>query len=230
MKKISLLLAVFLASAMIVNAQFEKGSFMVGVTSAINLVGSGTGTGLMTWGFSNVTETYEYIDYAEENKSETRHLNFQPRAGYFFIDNMAAGAGFNFAKGTTKVDSDGEYKYSTTIVAFAPFYRYYLPLDKVTPFFEANAAIGSLTDKSQYENDDPIKYKHSLFSFGAGAGASFPIGMNASFDVMAGYTMLKTKWEEGEELETSKVGTLGLEFGFKVYFGGYGLGSADASY
>lgn len=231
MKKVIIALILFTASSMIVNAQFEKGSIIVGVSSALNLYSSGSGSGIMSLGFSSVTSTVEYIDgdFVEEWKE--RSFNFQPRGGYFFMDNMAAGAGIIYARSASKTEATDVYGESTetqTIIAFEPYYRYYLPMDKITPFCEANVAIGSLKDKGDNGFDGPFDYTHSLFSYGVGVGASFPIGMNAAFDVMAGYKLVKTKWEEGDNKETYKVGGLGLQFGFVVFIGGYGSSANDS--
>ena len=231
MKKILIAAILLTAGAMVVNAQFEKGSFMVGVSSTLSLISSGTGPGgqIMTLGFSNVTYTEEYDGIENSYDSKASHINFTPRGGYFIIDNLAAGIGINLSRFVTTEDGDGTYTDTQTLMAIEPFVRYYFPLSSIAPFCEIKGALGSLKDKSEYGGNDPFEYKHKLNSLGAGIGASFPIGMNASFDVIAGYNLINTKYEEDIYIERSKIGTFGIEFGFKIFIGGYGS-SADASY
>jgi hypothetical protein len=219
------------AGALAVHAQFEKGAVMLGVSSTLNLVSSGSGPGgqIMTLGFSNITHTEGFDGNNFTNESKASHINFTPRGGYFIIDNLAAGAGINFGRSSLTEDDDGIYKDTQTLVAFEPFVRYYFPLSSIAPFCEIKGALGSLKDKSEYEGSDPFEYKHRLSSFGAGVGASIPVGMNASFDLIAGYSLINTKYEEDLYKETNKIGTIGIEFGFRIFFGGYGS-SADASY
>lgn len=232
MKKLIIAALFLTAGAMVVNAQFEKGSIMLGVSSSINLLHSGSGSGgqIMTLGFSNVTYKEDFDGEGYTDESKTSSFNFTPRVGYFVIDNLSAGAGINFARSVEKAESDGAYTNTQTIMAFEPFVRYYFPLSSITPFGELKGSLGSIKDKSEFEGNDPFEYKHKLSSFGAGLGASFPIGMNASFDVIAAYNIINTKYEEDNYTETTKIGTFGIEFGFKVFLGGYGFGSANASY
>ncbi len=229
MKKLIIAALFLTAGAMVVNAQFEKGSVMLGASSSLNLLSSGTGGQIMSFGFSNITNTTGDSTSSFSDESKTSNFNFTPSAGYFVIDNLAAGLGINFARAVFTEESDGTLTETQTLVAFEPFVRYYFPLSSITPFCEIKGALGSLKDKSELEGNDPFEYKHTLNSFGVGVGASLAIGMNASFDVIAGYSMINTKYEEEGFNETSKIGTFGINFGFKVFLGGYGS-SADASY
>ncbi|MEE4115698.1 MAG: outer membrane beta-barrel protein [Marinilabiliaceae bacterium] len=231
MKKILIAAILLTAGAMAVHAQYAKGAVMLGVSSSLNLVSSGSGPGgqIMTLGFSNISHTEGFDGNDFTNESKASHINFTPRGGYFIIDNLAAGAGINFGRSALTEDVDGEYTETQTLVAFEPFVRYYYPLSSIAPFCEIKGALGSINDKIESDGSDPFENKHRLSSFGVGVGASIPVGMNASFDVIAGYNLINTKYEEDLYKVTNKIGTIGIEFGFRVFIGGYGS-SADASY
>lgn len=230
MKKIIIALFVFAGSAIIVNAQFEKGSFMIGVSSGLNLHSSGSGPGLASFGFTNSTNTETYEDGETTDEYKTSSISFLPRGGYFIIDNFSAGAGINYSRSKEEYDYEGVQKNFTTIFSFEPFVRYYFPLNFVTPFVEASVGFGGVYDKVESDNiDEPAKNKAPLSTFAGGVGVSFPIGMNASFDFMTGYSHLKIVSDSDFSKTTIKQGTLGISFGFKIFLGGYGS-SADASY
>ncbi len=230
MKKIMFILILLAAGTVITNAQFEKGSFMMGASSGINLHSAASGSGLATIGFSNVSSTQSYVDGDIEDDYKTSSFSILPQGAYFIMDNFAAGAGINYSRSTEEYDYEGTEKSFTTIFSFEPFVRYYFPLKYVTPFAQASVGFGGVYDKYESEGmDEPNKNKSPLSTFAGGVGASLPIGMNASFDVMAGYTHLKSTFEDEFSSTTYKQGTFGINLGFKIFLGGYGS-SADASY
>ncbi len=230
MKKLMFVLILLAAGTVITNAQFtnaqlEKGTIMIGASTGINHHSSGSGSGLASLGFSNITytETYEDGGYTEESKSSS--ISILPRGGYFIMDNFAAGAGINYSRSKEEYDYEGAQKQFTTVFSFEPFLRYYYPLDFITPFVEASAGFGGVYYKTISEDiNEPIKNNNPLSTFAGGVGLSFPIGLHASFDFMTSYTRLKVVSENEFYESTNKQGTLGINFGFKVFLGGPGSG------
>ncbi|WP_425392503.1 outer membrane beta-barrel protein [Ekhidna sp.] len=96
MKKV-LLLAVFITTFGIANAQTEEGGWIVGATSNL--------------GFSSAKSD------GAENRSN--HFNINAGAGYFLIDNFAAGLNLGF-------NSSKEGDFSSNSFAIGPLVRYYV--------------------------------------------------------------------------------------------------------
>ncbi len=110
MKKLILSLAIIVIASLSATAQTEKGSWLIGGSASFS---SSTGS---------------------------TSLSIEPKAGYFFSNNWAAGLGLNF----TSQSSDG---FSTTAIIGAPFIRYYfLPLgDNVKLFGNGLIGIGNIS-------------------------------------------------------------------------------------
>lgn len=230
MKKLMFILILLAAGTVITNAQFEKGSIMMGASSGFSIHSSVSGSGLATIGFSNASSTESYPDGEFTDETKSSSFSVLPQGAYFVMDNLAAGAGINYSRAKEEYYYDGVEKYFSTIFSFEPFVRYYFPLKYITPFVEAKAGFGGVYEKVDNENiDEPVKNSSPLSTFAGGVGVSFPIGMNASFDVMTGYNHLKTVSDTEFSKITFKQGTFGINFGFKVFLGGYGS-SANASY
>src|SRR5579859_4202038 len=97
MKKI-LFAAVLMTSAYAVSAQTNKGQWLAG---------------------GNVSFKSESNGPADAQKSTTFQLS--PDAGYFFIDNLAAGIRLNYQSEKVKNDPNG----ASTLFFAGPFVRYY---------------------------------------------------------------------------------------------------------
>lgn len=108
-------------------AQFEKGSLMVGGNVSANFSTSTIKSGL------NNIPSYSIDTYS-----------FQPRGGYFFIDNLVGGVGITYSN--TKQTYTNTSLFSTTIsIIVAPYLRYYLKKFYV----EGSIGFGS----TKYENN-----------------------------------------------------------------------------
>jgi hypothetical protein len=211
MKKLFLLIPVIcFLSLQPANAQFEQGNILVGVTSTINLWGT-YGSEILSLGFTSTK-------YGDSDPYKCTNINFVPRAGYFLIDNLAAGLDIAVSTWSEK-SSDGDYKESETMLAAGPFVRYYYPMEKFSPFAEANAAFGSW--KTKYESGSYTSDNNSnVLLFGLGVGGAIPLGDRVTFDTTLGYTRVIWKQKDGgdgDDKQTS--GSVGLKMGFIVLFG-----------
>lgn len=206
MKKLSFLIfLVCLLSIQLVDAQFEKGKIMAGITSTLSC--GDYGTGLMSVGF--LSEKYKDDEGESDEIDKGFGFSLLPRAGYFIMDNLAVGldllAGFYSQK-----YSDGD-KYTETTLAIGPFIRYYYPLEKIHPFVEANVGLGTWKEKT-----DDWDEKEGLFAFGAGIGAALPLADNIMIDAILGYGSQSWKDDNGDKFI---YGNLGLRVGFTLLFG-----------
>ena len=212
MKKISLLIAAFciIVSNLQAQTQLEKGKIMMGVSSTL-AVGGAYDSNVMSLGFSKTKYKHEGTS---EDEYSTFVYNILPKGGYFFMDNLAAGLEVIVTGYTEKDAGDGD-KYSESTLGVGPFVRYYYPLDKIWPFAEAEALVGSC--KEYYVSDNE---KSGMFMFGLSVGAAVPVGDLVTFDAMIGYLRSSYKYTysgEVEEVYHEITGGVGFRIGITVY-------------
>lgn len=218
MKAVSLFLSLFFViNFTLLNAQTEQGKILVGVSSTLSL--AGTGSDIMTLGYSNTKYKSDADGFEESDPDKTVSINLLPKVGYFVVDNLAFGLDINLSL-SNKTDGENNGKFTQKLFSAGPFLRYYIPMGKVLPFYEVNGSFGSV--KSTYEpaigetNDD----KSSIMSFGAGLGLAVPIGEKVTFDILAGYNSMTIKnKEDNADNDRVVLGTIGLRFGFIILLG-----------
>ncbi len=196
-----------------VQAQLEKGRILIGVTSTLNKELCGSDLANLGYSVSKIISST-----GDENDADKRFgFNIIPSAGYFLIDNLAAGINFTVSYDRYKSE---QMVYNTTDVQLCavPFVRYYYPLEKLYPFAELSGGIGKRSytqENSSSENTD----KWGVTQLGGGVGVALPLGEKITFDVMAGYNRLtyKIKDEDPDNEYTTIYGSFGLKVGFTAY-------------
>ena len=197
-------------------AQTDQGKFLVGVSSSLSL--AGTGSSLMSLGFSTMKYKSDSDDFEERDPDKETSFNLLPKVGYFVIDNLALGLDISIGYSNTK-SGESDNKYETTMFSVGPFIRYYFQTKSVLPFIEADASFGGQHIKDE-SNDNDSKDKFSIMSFGGGIGLAAPLGERIMFDVLAGYDSLTIKdKEDNDDNYRTVIGTLGLKIGFTVLLG-----------
>jgi len=223
MKRVSLLTVCFvIISIGFLSAQTGKGKILTGLSSNISL---GSGSDLMQLGYSSVKTKSDADGFEETDPATMLSFNLSPKIGYFVAENFAIGLDLNFGLLSTK---DGEDEYEHKIIQSAlsigPFVRYYIPTEKVLPFFELGAAYGTGTTKFDYTDNTNLEddeYKSSVMSLRGGVGLAAPLGEKVMFDVLAGYSSMTIKdIEDNPSNERTIMGTVGLKLGFTVLLGG----------
>ena len=211
-KSLFLITAICFLSISLLNAQFNKGKILLGLSTSSNNLYS-----LYTGGSSNIfhlgfTTMKSKSDNGNGSSYKTRTFNLSPRVGYFIINNLTAGFDINFSLMSM---GTGNEKETTTLVGIGPFVRYYLPFKKIAPFAEAGGSFGSSVSK--YSSST---YKSSISSFMAGIGFAVPIGDKFAFDVLGGYvsTTIKAR-QDNINNERSILGTSAIKVGFHLYLG-----------
>src|SRR5258706_3724890 len=104
-----ILVACLISCALQLRAQFGKGTITFGGSAGYSSLTSKDTQ-------ANVTVT----------QGTTNTFTFVPQAGYFFIDNLAAGAGITL-KSSRFNDANSLSYASRTTFLFSPFVRYYFP-------------------------------------------------------------------------------------------------------
>jgi hypothetical protein len=191
------------------NAQPKKGRILVSITTTAGL--GDFGTDLMNIGLT--TQTVKYDGGGNGSAYTKLGINLLPRVGYFVADNLAVGADI-LAKFVTRKSEDSDYKFTESMLAAGPYARYYFPLEKIYPFIEASAGLG--TYRQKWSNDPEGETKEGLLIYGGGAGVALPVGKQVMIDAMAGYS--SQTWKD-EDNDRWIYGTIGLKIGITLFFG-----------
>lgn len=218
MKKILLLIAVicFLSISML-NAQFNKGRILLGIsTSSNNLYNmySGGSSNFFHLGFT----TYKTkSDNGNGDSEKIRTFNLSPRFGCFIAKNLSVGIDINISLMSMGTGNNNE---TTTLSGIGPFLRYYLPLKKVAPFAEIEGSFGSVRNKYTDYLGAKVVDKTAITSFLGAIGLAVPVGDKFAFDMMLGYvsTTLKAR-QNNTNNEREILGTFAIKVGFNLYLG-----------
>ena len=199
----------------ILKAQTGQGNVLLGVSSSLSL--AGTGSDLMTIGFSTTKYKSDLDGFEEPEPDKSRSITLLPRVGYFAVNNVAFGLDMSFSYSNQENGNGGEF--SQTLLSVGPFLRFYIPLEGVKPFIEGSAALGSI--KGEYTSGGHSEEdKSGLTGLGAGAGIAAPLGKKVNMDFMVGYNSLTIKETEDNEYNfRTVVGTLAFKFGITVLLG-----------
>lgn len=195
-------LSLMFASSM--NAQTDRGSFMIGGELGL----SSSSSSVTTNGNGNVGD--------QITTNNATQFNIAPSIGYFFANNFALGVGVDYTLNTSKdrLDSD---------LLFGPFVRYYIPFgeDKAL-FFEADFGYGNTAD--QLETDQGTRQALTNV-FAGGIGPGFTIFSNDAIGIEA---LAKYRFASGNnrittptnETFTSNSITHSFDFsvGLQIYF------------
>ena len=210
-KTLFLISAICFLSMSMLNAQFEKGRILFGLsTSSNNLYSmySGGSANFLQLGFTTLNTKSDVSNSSEK----IRTFNLSPRVGYFIAKNLAAGLDINYSFMSMGTGSNKE---TITLWGIGPFIRYYLPLKKIAPFAEVEGSFGSAGDNYSGGNE-----KSSISSFFGGIGLAVPVGDKFAFDLMGGYVSTTTKAEQNNpDNERDILGTFGVKVGFQLYIG-----------
>ncbi|HEY6915721.1 MAG TPA: hypothetical protein VI413_13680, partial [Paludibacter sp.] len=204
------------------NLVMNNGKFILGVSSMLSSVGTGSGIGLI--GFTSSTQKSDAVGYTEQNPVKTTNINLLPKFGYFVVDNLAVGLDISliYQSRSLKVINN-ESNSKGTYFCVGPFVRYYIPAGKILPYLEITGGYGAENSWSRdtYSSYSYIRTSSSgLFSVGGGAGIAIPIGDKVTFDALLGYNSL-TVYDPVNNTDNQRTvtGTFGLKLGFSVLLG-----------
>ncbi|KAF5033826.1 Outer membrane protein beta-barrel domain protein [anaerobic digester metagenome] len=220
-KKLIFIAAMGILLPLTLFGQTEKGKMLLGISSRYSLLPLEEGLSypdMMTLGFSTITFKSDDNNDGDSETLNYNCFNFTPKFGYFVIDNLALGLDMNIGMSSMKESNEFfEYSSNGILLSAGPFLRYYFPVQKVLPYIEAGATLGSskTTYESGSENDE---YKSSLNSVAGGVGIAALLGDKVSFDFMVGYISMTMKDKENNpDNERVIIGTLGLKFGVVLF-------------
>lgn len=217
MKKNLLLILLFLAgSAMLAQAQVEKGHWLLSGNTSLDLA------------FGK--DKYKSGSTSEDGDTYS-NIGFYPKAGYFVIDNLAVGLMLDLGLGTEKSPKDSYYKhkYSYTSLLIGPFARYYITeINDFWPYAEAGIRFGSLVSKStdSYRDSSTDKSTSSEFGYHAGVGVTNFVTEHVGLDAFIGFGGKSHSWEgeDGGDYRSADKhkyisNQLMINFGFTIILG-----------
>lgn len=188
MKKLFLAGALALFAA--VNAQTQKGNWMISGKSEIAF---------------NSTNSKAKFQGNEISETKTSTFSFTPAASYFVIDNLALGLGLNYSH--TKIEDS-----KSDTFAVIPQLTYFFPVaGEVKPFIEAG--IGYATNKTTEGNNS---FKLNGLAYGLGAGVAYFVNPNVAFNLGLNYSAVNLKYSDNKDFETD-TNNLGAGIGISVF-------------
>lgn len=191
MKKIIFIL-IGVASYTLSFAQFNQGNFLLGGSTR----------------FSTSFETNKSKNGGTTTTNyKTTSFSLQPQAGYFVIDNLAAGLGIDLSSTSQKADGSSD-KFVNSQFTFAPFVRYYL-FDKF--YGQGSVTFGSAKYK-QTIGGTTTETKYSVGGWSLLGGYAFFLNDAVSLEPQVGYasSSRKAKNSNGKNIDAGLFIGVGL--------------------
>lgn len=193
---------VFILMSYIVNAQTQKGNWVVGGSTQID--------------FSSGKTTVKYGSI-EVDGPTINTLAFTPSVGYFISDNLALGGEVNFTSITYKNEYDGRtYKETSSIFSIMPSVTYYFSNNKtVMPYL--GGAVGFATKK---DKDDDVTISGDGFAWKLKGGIAYFLTESIALDLGLRYAQHSFNYKDTYYTEDIKevLSAFGVNAGISVFF------------
>jgi len=205
-----ILLACFTDAA----AQTSKGSFLVGSNISYSAEKHNTTLKLRAYG-GNIWD---------EAMVRTHSIAASPQIGYFLMDNMCVGFSYQFNQRTSKAkdykDAFLTYDYRERSSDFAPFIRYYIPINaKFSVITGFGYGWGYTKETQSYEHTDgngtisgfyviPLKFQKMNIT----GGITYFLNKNVGAELLVIYK--STNYEENSDGDST---SMTLAAGLQVY-------------
>lgn len=205
MKKLFLVSALALFAA--VNAQTEKGSWVIG--------------GSTTLGFNSSTSKFKFQGETEDGPKVST-ITFTPSIGYFVANNIAVGLDLGVSSVTQKQE-EGNWstKATTTTISVMPTGTYYFKsASSVIPYLGVGVGYASSNQKytETYNGQtDTDEEKVGGFAYKAKGGVVFLFNQNVGIDLGLSYMALNGKLDSNKDVKVN-TGTFGVNAGVSVFF------------
>jgi len=207
MKKLLVLGAIALFGAM--NAQTEKGSWVVG--------------GSTTLGFNNTNTKYKYNGNSADGPKVST-FTVTPSVGYFVIDKLAIGLDLGYTSLTTKLESEFmgiNYTAKNTVSTFSilPTATYYFKSDsKVLPYLGVGAGYSTSKEKSTQNGSGSSNSEDTIngFAWKGKGGIVFLVTPSIGIDLGLSYLGSNGKYDDNSDVKVQS-NTFGVNAGISVF-------------
>ena len=203
MKKVLFVVLIGFATLKI-NAQTEKGKFLIGASSS-------------SLGFSSLKSERKpgRVGGVDSDNGETTSLNLTLEGAYFLYDNMALGLQIPFEFYSYRDSEDYKQKNKTIVVS--SFFRGYLyDIGNIKPYVEGVVGFGhstteiNLSTRNTLDGDIYFENEASIFQYEINGGISFFISSKTSFDLQLGYIYTSTENKEVKDISKGFQSSVGL--------------------
>ncbi|GGF61908.1 outer membrane beta-barrel protein [Wenyingzhuangia marina] len=200
MKKVLLVVLIGFATLKI-NAQTEKGKFLIGASSS-------------SLGFSSLNSSVSMNN--SETEVETKNFNISVKVAYFLLNNIALGVNIPYSNQLSDQDSPEVYQKNTTF-QIKPFTRIYAYSNNhMGVFLEGDVGFGKTKYELSFLNEQNNEQVYNVVSYQLGGGFSFFLTKYFSTDLFLGYSSTKNKIDnQGYDAETITdgfVSSIGFSF------------------
>jgi len=194
MKKVFFLAFFMIAGVTAGLAQFNQGNFLVGGSSSLGI------------GFD--TEKSK-SNGSTSTDGKTTSFSLQPAAGYFFMDNLAVGAGLGLSTSTYKPDGS-DSKFTSSSITLSPFARYYF--DKI--YVQGAFQFGS--QKSEFSSGSSSETSNEAISgWSLAGGYAIMLNESVALEPQVGYQSIAYKDKDSDNKDISS--GLFIRLGIFVY-------------
>lgn len=187
MKKLFLL--TFLLAAFAMNAQTEKGTWMIE-------------------GDTNLTFAGSAVEDEFDNETSIGTFAFKPAVNYFIADNLAVGLGLEFSSTATEVN---DFESTSGTFALMPQASYFFGNSKTRPY--VGLELGYMSTSTDNDNGDEATF--TGFGFGLNGGVAIFLSDSVSLNIGAAFSSASLK-EKDTDIEMD-AGGFGLTAGFSIF-------------
>jgi len=175
MNRLFLILLVLITSRIDLNAQTEKGKYLLGGSDILELV--------------NLSSLAGYREY--DSKKQNIELSISPIVGYFIIDDLSIGVipSYNFQR-----ENNNSTHLSNRDISISAFSRYYLGNKKLKPFIHLGIGYINQHKQNEFDFDDrsPYIWNGNAIMYEAGIGLGYFITDYLSLDLFTLFSYSKT--------------------------------------
>lgn len=139
-------------------------------------------------------------------------IGFNPKVGFFVIDNLAAGLGVDITSHTEKEEGSSDKSTSSNFTV-TPFVRYYLDPGV---FFQGQVGFGTSKQKNENGNTTTTT-KNGVFDWALGVGYAYFLNDHVAIEPLIYYSMHTDKNNDNDNKIT--YGGVGINVGLQVYLG-----------
>lgn len=190
MKKIFGIFSIAMCISTLSYSQFTKGKILAGGSFSVDL------------------NTNKYRDGGTTTKGgNSNSFILYPQIGYFFMDNLAAGAGLSLGTSSSK---SGNTKFTYTTTYLSPFARYYFG----NIYGQATLELGSSKVKTDVSGTTTTT-KTNGSGWSLAAGYAYLLNDHVAIEPQIGYGVNYSDADPGTDIR----GGLFLKAGLQVYLG-----------
>lgn len=191
MKKIILLLTLVASFNLTVNAQTEKGKWLVSGSSNV--------------GFNSVSTKFTANGMSVDGE-KVNTFNISPSVGYFVVENLSVGLSLGFTNSSTTEDDD---KISASTFTVLPTASYFFTKNTtVKPYL--GAGVGYSSYQQKYNS---VAQTNGGLAWEVGGGLAYFINPKIGINLGLGYGQVSIE----DSGVTTKLNTFGSKIGFSLF-------------